>query len=280
MRAGVSDTARAPDRPSSGQYGAPRGGQAMTRPARPIRRHDATARAAYGGCPNHFRNSPRPRSSTPSPAASTSCSPSGTCSPAVHGPAGTRDKGDRRPQSQIQRQPPPPLGGCWQGLQVRRAEVCGAKVKAPPEQLFHILLVPVGIELGDTCAERGGDRRAGQVEPRGYLMGQQVRRRVQRVSSRGRVRLRGAAGLQCGERVTRAAPPRPEADVSELAEGPAEHGQAPPAGGLQPAGGASGSSHVLHACCAGRLDAVGAGTAGLLEHASHAGHRVIGVLQP
>jgi hypothetical protein len=25
---------------------------------------------------------------------------------------------------------------------------------------------------------------------------------------------------------------------------------------------------------------VGAGTAGLLEHASHAGHRVIGVLQP
>ena len=178
MRAGVSDTARAPDRPSSGRYGAPRGGQAMTRPARPIRRHDATARAAYGGCPNHFRNSPRPRSSTPSPAASTSCAPSGTCSPAVHGPAGTRDKGDRRPQSQIQRQPPPPLDGGRQGLQVRRAEVCGAKVKAPPGQLFHILLVPVGIELGDTCAERGGDRRAGQVEPRGYLLGQQVRRRA------------------------------------------------------------------------------------------------------
>lgn len=83
------------------------------------------------------------------------------------------NQGDVRgmPQSQAHRWPLRSLGGGRQGLQVGRVEVCGAQVRAPPKQLFHILLVAVGVELGDSCAERGGDRRAGQVEPRGYLMG-------------------------------------------------------------------------------------------------------------
>ena len=86
--------------------------------------------------------------------------------------------------------------------------------------------------------------------------------------------------LQCGERVTRTAPARTEADVREFAECSPQDGQALASRGLQRARRAGRSSHVLNACRAGWLDAVSAGAAGLLKDAPHACHRVIGVFEP
>ncbi len=163
---------------------------------------------------------------------------------------------------------------------VRLAEVCAPKLQASLEQFFNSPFMFIRIELSDACAERGADRWAGRVEPRGQLMRQQVGRHFQCVPSRGRMRMRDVVSLQRGKRVTRTAPACTEVDVSELAEGPPKDSQALPPRGLQPARRAGSSSHVLDACRPGWLDAVSAGPAGLLKDAPHACHRVVGVFEP